>query len=373
MQSLSSKVKFLLVISLCFFLHGGMGITAQTLTDKEFFEVMNLNYPGMEEVKNNVKAGDYQKAKHAFVKHLKERKSPKWFLDWKNVNREKSQRNVNLQEADRYANNELLSCGTWYKFGNKIDWQSNHSPNNYDEWTWQLNRFSHWTVLGKAYWATGDEKYAKAFVKQMNSWVDQCKKPSKSFNGVGSAWRTIEAGIRTLGNWPDAFNYFLSSPSFDDESIIKMVKSFYEHGQHLREHNTANNWLSIEMQGLYTVAVLFPEYKVSKDWREYAIIHLYEEELNQFYPEGAQKELAPSYHTVSLSSIVGAYKLARLNKLQLPKEYVKRLESVYEYYVKVMMPNGKMPAVNDSRWIEVESYLEEAVNLFPEREFRVST
>ena len=357
----------ILLMLLSLFLFEGQEVNAQILTDKTFIQALDLNYPGLEQVKDKVSKGNYTAAKKAFVAHLKTRTSPQWFTDWRDKDKKRNALWVDINEANRYANNELLSCGTWYKFGKNIDWASNHSGNNYDEWTWQLNRLSHWTVLGKAYWTTGDEKYTRAFVQQLNSWIDQCKKPVKSFNGVGSTWRTIDSGIRVLGNWPNAFYYFLSSPSFDDESIFKMVKSFYEHGCHLREHNTANNWLSIEMQGLYTIAVLFPEFKASSNWREYAISRLYEEELNQFYPDGAQKELAPSYHSVSLSSIVGVYKLSKLNNLTLPKEFVNRLESVYEYYVKVMMPNGQMPAVNDSRWIEAEPYLKEAVELFPER------
>lgn len=368
MQHFKPYFRIVILLFLNLLLSEAREVRAQILTDKEFFQSLNLNYPGLEKVNASVAKGDYTAAKKAFVIHLKSRTSPKWYVDWHDFNKPGIRNTkTDLVEADRYASDELLSCGTWYKFKNKIDWTSNHSPNNYDEWTWQLNRFYHWTVLGKAYWATGDEKYAKAFVRQLNSWIDQCALPTKSFNGVGSAWRTIETGIRALGNWPDSYNYFLSSPTFDDESIFKMVKSFYEHGCHLREHNTANNWLTIEMQGLYTIAILFPEFKTSSNWQEYAISRLYEEEVNQFHPDGAQKELAPSYHSVSLSSIVGVYKLAKLNNLSLPKEFVNRLESVYEYYVKVMMPNGQMPAVNDSRWVEAEPFLKEAVELFPDR------
>lgn len=368
MQHFKPYFRLVILLFLNLLLSEAREVRAQILTDKEFFQSLNLNYPGLEKVNASVAKGDYTAAKKAFVIHLKSRTSPKWYVDWHDFNKPGIRNTkADLVEADRYASDELLSCGIWYKFKNKIDWTSNHSPNNYDEWTWQLNRFYHWTVLGKAYWATGDEKYAKAFVRQLNSWIDQCALPTKSFNGVGSVWRTIETGIRALGNWPDSYNYFLSSPTFDDESIFKMVKSFYEHGCHLREHNTANNWLTIEMQGLYTIAILFPEFKTSSNWQEYAISRLYEEEVNQFYPDGAQKELAPSYHSVCLSSIVGVYKLAKLNNLSLPKEFVNRLESVFEYYVKVMMPNGQMPAVNDSRWVEAEPFLKEAVELFPDR------
>ena len=160
---------------------------------------------------------------------------------------------------------------------------------------------------------TGDEKYAKAFVRQMNEWVDQCEIPVARWNGSGSAWRTFETGFRMRENWPNAFFHFLSSPNFDDASIIKMVKSFYDHAIHLRNHPTNNNWLTVEMNGLYTVGALFPEFKEAEEWRTFAATTLYNEEQKQFYPDGAQKELAPGYHALSQSSIVSVYKLAKLN------------------------------------------------------------
>ena len=349
----------------CYASMGGQHLSS----DREFFEALNLDYPGLKQVMKNSEKGDYSTAKHLFVEYLKKRTKPTWSFDWRDRIKSKQEylRIANINEADRYANNELLSCGVWYKFGKTIEWTSNHAPDNYAEWTWQLNRFSYWTDMGKAYWATGDEKYAKAFINQLNSWIDQCAEPSSLYNGVGSAWRTIETGIRALGNWPNAFFYFLSSPSLDDESVIKMLKSFYVHGDHLMEHNTAGNWLAIEMQGLFTLGVLFPEFKEADNWRDYAINRLYEEELKQFYPDGAQMELAPGYHALSLSSIVGVYQLAKLNGINLPEGYVQRLEKAYEYFAKIMLPDGTLPAVNDSDWENASLYLRKANELFPGR------
>ena len=340
------------------------------MTDKDFFDALNLDYPGLQEVRESVNKGNYRRAKDKYVTYIKNRKTPKWYFDWRDFS-SPSNRNPKAKTgyADRYANNELLSCGVWYKFGDKIDWTSNHSGNNYEEWTWQLNRLHCWTTLGEAYWETGNEKYARAFVSQLNSWIDQCPVPTKSWNGVGSAWRTLDAGIRMMGNWPNAFYRFLSSGSFDDESVLKMVKSFYEHGKHLRQHHTerSDNWQAVEMCGLYTVGAMFPEFMEAEEWRTYAVETLYEQEASQFYPDGAQQELAPGYHALSGSSIVSIYKLARLNSYKLPSGFVERLEMSYEYYQKIMLPDGTLPAVNDSKWVDAEKYLKEAYELFPDR------
>ena len=359
--------KYICILFILFFCSNVLG---QKISDVQFFQALNLDYPGLEQVKNTVVKGDFSAAKHQFVEYLRKRTKPQWYIDWHDFYKPATRNpKVWKGDADRYAKNELVSCGIWHNFGDKIDWTSDYSGYVYNEWTWQLNRLYHWTTLGKTYWATGDEKYAKAFVKQLNSWIDQCQIPAKSWNSAGSAWRSLETGIRMLGNWPNSFCYFLPSPSFDDESIIKMMKSFYEHGNHLREHYSKNsdNWLSVEMCGLYTLGVFFPEFKKSAEWRNYAVNTLYYEELNQFYPDGAQVELAPGYHSLSISSIVLVYKLAKLNGLSLPDDYIKRLETAYEYYQKIVMPNGVLPAVNDSKWVETKNFFKEAADLFPDR------
>lgn len=338
----------------------------QTITDIQFFDNLNLDYPGLQKVKSCVNRGDYTNAKKEYVSYLKNRTTPKWYFDWKDFNDPKSRNiNANTSYADKYADNEMLSCGVWHKFGNKIDWTRNYSGDNYSEWTWQLNRHHNWVTMGQAYWETGNEKYAKAFVSQLNSWLNQCHIPDNSGNSIGSPWRTLEAGLRTMGNWPNAFYYFLGSPSFDDESIFKMVMSFYEHGKHLRTYNSSNNWLSIEMNGLYVVGAMFPEFNEAEEWREYASGKLYDEEVNQFYSDGAQVELSPGYHANSATCIVSVYKIASLNGYNLAKDYVDRLEQVYEVYLKLMMPDRLLPAVNDASWVDCHKYLEEGKALFP--------
>ena len=72
-----------------------------------------------------------------------------------------------------------------YSFPNgKIDWHFNatdHTPGeaHNDEWQWQLNRMSFWSDLAVAYRATGDERYAEAFVQELRSWIVQCPVPDQ--------------------------------------------------------------------------------------------------------------------------------------------------------------------------------------------------
>ncbi len=282
---------------------------AQGISDIQFFEAVDLNLSGLEDVKSSFLVKDYSRAKKEYIKYLKSRRSPTWFIDWNANSAVKKRTTVDIEEADRYVKNEMLSCGIWHKFNSSINWKYNPTNNLYNEWTWQLNRHYAWITLGRAYWRTGNEKYAKAFVSQLNSWINQCKRPQDDGNYPGSPWRTLEAGIRMRYSWPYAFHYFLSSPSFDDESLFRMVKSIYEHALFFIDHCVSNQRLSHEMNGLYVIGALFPELKNASKWRSFAAEKLYQEEVMEFYPDGSQKQLSPSYHATNLSCIVSVYQI----------------------------------------------------------------
>lgn len=340
---------------------------APLLSERDFFrERLNLEYAGLERVREAVAQEDLDKARREYVSYLKERTFPRWHFDWK-ARPQEPDPTYNTTTADRYARNELVSVGIWHAFGETIDWSINPTPNDYAEWTWQLSRHSAWVTLGRAYWATGDERYARAFVFQMNSWTTQNPLPKNSGNERGSRWRTIEAGIRASSTWPEAFYRFLSSPSFDDDSIVRMIRSFVEHGDHLSRWPTTGNWLTMEMNGLFHVGVLFPELKDAPTWRETALRRLCDELNEQVYPDGAQIELSSGYHQVSLRNFVAPLLLARLNGLPVPDEYLPRLEKMYDYNLYAAMPNGRLPALNDGDWTNIRPSCAEGFELFPHR------
>lgn len=339
------------------------------LRDEDFFGALDLDLPALAAVKAAVAAGDYPAARAAFVQYLKTRERPRWHFDWRARPRHaRRPEGVDTREADRVVAHVLTSVGVPHQFGPDIDWSINPTPLKYNEWTWQLSRHPFWSTLGRAYWETGDEVYAREFVAQITDWITDNPVPvNDSGNRPGSRWRTIETGIRMFSSWPDCFFRFLSSPSFTDDAVVLMVKSMVEHARHLLAHPTSNNWLAMEMNGLFHVGVLFPEFREAETWRETASRRLYEEMNLQVYPDGAQVELATGYHGVSLNNFVGALRLAELNGITLPGDYAARLEKMYDYYLKLVMPDGLYPALNDAGWGDCRRPLREGAERFPRR------
>ncbi|MBD3183763.1 hypothetical protein GF312_15845 [Candidatus Poribacteria bacterium] len=333
------------------------------MTDQEFFDSLNLDYPGMEKVKEAVSKNDLESAKHEFVNHLRTREKPRWHFDWQE--RPDASENADTEAADRILEHELSSVGVPHKFEGEIDWTLN--PINYREWPWQLNRHPFWVTLGRTYWKTGDEKYAKEFVYQMTHWVENCPVPTMNSGNSSATWRTIEAGIRTSGSWMHAFHYFLSSPSFTHEAVITMVKSFVEHARHLMRWPTGGNWLTMESNGLFHIGTMFPEFKEAEEWRESAIERMYAELDKQVYPDGAQIELTTGYHQVSLRNFVGLMELAKLNEIDMPDDYLDKLEHMYHYNLYASMPNGRLPGLNDGSELSIRRSMREGFRYFSHR------
>ena len=339
------------------------------LDDEAFFQAIALDRPGLEAVRTAVSSNDYPAARRSLAAYYRHRQSPGYYHNWADRPApEDRPTNFDTSAADKVVAHLLVSCGVPHQFGERIDWSINPTKLQYNEWTWQLSRHPFWRTLVDAYWETGREVYAREFVNQMTAWVEDNPVPlNGSGNTTGSRWRTIECGIRTAGAWPDCFFRLLGSPVFTDDAIVTMLKSFCEHARHLRAHPTRNNWLAMEMNGLFHIAVLFPEFKDASEWQVYAAGRLYDEMEIQVYPDGAQVELATGYHHVSLANFLGAYRIAKFNDIALPGDYMQRTERQYAYYVNIMMPDGQMPALNDAGWGDVRSILADGCTHFPHR------
>lgn len=343
---------------------GNAQVEGPRITDSEFFEMLDLDYPGLDKVKAAVSTGDMTVAKHEFAEYLRHRSKPVWPHWLTTFPRGKRTDKTDTIKADRTMQRDLLSVNVYHKYDGIIDWTLN--PINYREWPWQLNRHWFWTDLGQAYLATGEEKYAQEFVYQMTDWVKQCPVPLVNGNNT-ETWRTIEAGIRMAQSWPPAYYMFLHSPSFTDEAIITMVKSCTEHARYLMRWPTVGNWLAMESNGLMHVGVLFPEFKEAADWRKTATDRLYEELDRQVYPDGAQIELSTGYHQVSLKNFARALDVALDNSIEMPTDYVAKMGKMIDYDLNIAMPDGYVPGLNDAGRASIAEWMKMGLYYFPER------
>ena len=261
-----------------------------------------------------------------------------------------------------------------HDFGPRIDWSCNPMDKGETktvEWNAKLNRCFHFSPLINAYWQTGDDKYAHELAEQMNGWIeDNPVLLFRSGNGpYHYAWETLNTGIRMHNTWPEALFRCLDSPSFTDDIIVNIMKSTVEHVRHLQRWPSKGNWLTAESYGVYVAGLMFPEFKDAKSWRLYAIDKLHTQLSEEVYPDGVQFELALGYNTWTLNEFLGAYETALLNGMdgEFPDDYKSLLEKMYEYLMKISMPDGQGFAMNDAGNQNVRGQLVKGYQLFPHR------
>ncbi|MBA7510563.1 Heparin-sulfate lyase [subsurface metagenome] len=225
---------------------------------------------------------------------------------------------------------------------------------------WELSRFQHLSVLGQAYWLTGDEKYAREFVGQVSDWIDD----NKSKFGVN--WRcTMDVAMRVC-NWILGYYYFKDSPEITDEFLLKFLKSLYQHGRHIMsnlewsETLTSNHYLS-DIVGLLYLGVLFPEFKEVKKWREFGIKGPIKEMEKQVYPDGCDFEASTCYHRLVLELFFFSTLLVVINdsgfsgenyreitEKVFGKKYTERFYKMFEAVLYLLKPDGRMPQFGDN-------------------------
>jgi len=372
-QHLIETCRLLLPLSLL----GLVASSTLAVPDTRGTDVLNaldLTQPELSIVAKAMQVNDQPAALKAFASYLRNRTNVHWRENPDGS--EKTPLRFSQAVADAAVEGRVKGglVAPIYPFPKgEIDWHFNATehtpelaPNN--EWMLQLNRMEFWKDMAGAYAATGDERYALAFVRQFRSWIAQCPVPDHAENGGDSTWRTIEAGIRAGWNWPDVFLTFLHSPSLNDDDLIAMVASFLDHGRYLRANQTRFNWLTMEMSGLYTVGTLLPEFREAAEWRTYSENRMIEEAKRQFLPDGAQVELSTGYQNVAIDNTLQIAKVARWNgrETELSPSYVGTLEKGYDWQMALLAPTRVPPKFNDS-W-ENGGVFQRAVQFYPKRE-----
>ncbi|MCB9555198.1 MAG: alginate lyase family protein [Deltaproteobacteria bacterium] len=350
--------------------------TRSLVADPSFFG--ELDYQGfgvLAPVQNAVSRGDYAAARRGLADYYRTRLSPAWYIDPLNP----QGLTFNQAAADKAEQGTVTVVGYTYSFPNGvIDWGYNatqHDPGvaPTGEWTFQLNRMYFWTNLAKARLLSNNTAYGKALAAQIRGWIDTQPRPTAG--SPSNTWRTIEAGIRLSQSWAHTWYAFQTSPEFTDDTRISMLKSFLEQGQYLRAflqqfaatNVWPSNWRIFELHGLFTVGSIFPEFKASKEWREFAGRGLTAAIDQQLLADGAQYELTPSYHWIVVESGRRIYEEAKLtgSASALGANFLAPIRRGYEYLIKIATPFGGVPEINDTFQLDVGVELTKATALFP--------
>lgn len=283
-----------------------------------------------------------------------------------------------MKTADEVVENIFVFRFPWdmertnvpVRFDGDIDW--NHIPAQDEEWAYMLNRHRYWIALGQAYAVTKDEKYAEAFCRQLDDWIERNPAPPSPTRAT-LTWRTIEAGLR-CENWIEAFQYMKKSPHFTPQLFAKMLCSLHEHGQYIAAGfdgwKSISNWGVLENHGLFSLSVFAQEFLCAASWRVLSMERLKETARMQVRQDGMHWEQSPMYHNEVLHCYLDSLIIARNHGIKLDASIVDTAYKMLKADLYLAKPNHRQPMHGDSDDNDLRDLLTAGAVYFEETTFK---
>lgn len=210
---------------------------------------------------------------------------------------------------------------------------------------WELNRHQHFFTLGVAYWLTGNEDYANAFVKQILGWMEQ------NPPGMGINWLSnLEVSFRTI-SWIWAFHFFKDSENFTNDIFKDATKFLFAHGKHLETYLSTyyspNTHLTGEALGLYYLGTQFPFFERAKHWRELGAKILTDELDKQVHDDGVYFEQSTWYQRYTVDFYLHFLILKGINGEPTDQHLLTKTQSAIDFLMFATRPDGTTPHIGD--------------------------
>jgi uncharacterized heparinase superfamily protein len=212
---------------------------------------------------------------------------------------------------------------------------------------WELSRAQHLTTIGQAYWLTGDERYPREFVAEVDDWIAQ------NPLGFGVNWAcAMDVALRAV-SWMWALYFMGGAAACRDGSFrLRFARSMFMHGEFIaRNLETSdingNHYLS-DAIGLVFLGVLFKDTVEGRAWLELGRRILVAEIAAQIYPDGVDHEASTPYHRLVLELFLTGYLLLEKAGAAVPVNCWSRLERMLEFVAAYTKPDGSIPLVGDA-------------------------
>jgi len=259
-------------------------------------------------------------------------------------------------------------CDGWFRYfesqrvelGQQVDWHQNPFSqqrlpdaghwSEIDEFgaddiklIWEPNRFAFVYPLVRAYWRTGDQRYAERFWQLLNGWAEQ-NSPQQ-----GSNWKCGQEVALRMMAWCFAMYGFADCPSSDSAALTKLLRMVAASATRIAANiqyalSQKNNHGISEAAGLFTAGILFPELSHSQYWRQLGRRHLQNLATELIYQDGAFSQHSANYHRVMLQLYTWCLNLGERNDCRLSDDVYRRVAAAAEFLYQIQdEPSGGLP------------------------------
>lgn len=320
------------------------------------FEQLNLDYPGLEKVKQYYEAGENYLAASALLEYYRMRSNVEnpnlSLIDVITTTAEKEKADYALEYCFA-SSNFVDKNGKPFsiKKDGVLDWTIVPSGVTSGEYQKQLHRHQWFIPQGKAYRETGDEKYVASWIEVYGDWIVQNPKPEAGPIDEGPWWQLQVA--HRVSDQVQLLEYFKPASNFTPEWLTTFLTSFAEQADFLHDYpyTKSGNILITQANALTDAGILMPEFKRAQNWLDKGY-EIYNAEIdNQFFSDGWHKEMSLQYHTDVMDSYYNMIAFYQTNNLasKISPDFIAKLRKPAEVLMHLTYPNYFRKAKNDSQ------------------------
>ena len=335
----------------------------------DVFSKLNLDYPGLEKVKQHYEAGEHYLAAKELLEYYR------WRGNVVNpaVPLYVTASVVDINKADQALDYRFCVAkfvetegdtddkDVYYSFKNNsdgtINWGYKPDVEGVDrEFLYQQHRHQWMEPQAKTYAYTKNEAYFNNWVDVYSSWMAKYPCPNAPFDDPkiynlepGYEWKALQPAERVLSQL-NIIPCYLNSPNFTPEWLTTVLNAFAESVEMIRmNYISEGNIRATQGQAVVSAGILMPEFKNAEQWVTEGLQTMNMDE--QFLSDGVHVDLDLSYHIAAISDYMEVYNLAKANNRLdiLPSGYIEKLTNAVSFVKDMIYPNYTIDNFNDTR------------------------
>ena len=323
----------------------------------EIFNLINLDYPGLEHAKRFYEEGDLYNAAYQMLSYYRQRSIINPVISMLAP----SATSAAIAIADdatkegeyRFVVSDYKDAeGKNYSFlkDGKLVWDIPEEMEKESQFKSQIHRHQWMLHQARVYKATGDSKYVKAWIEVYFDWLKNF--PCGEGKTYDDAWWALQPATRAYDQM-SIFNYYVGAEEFTPEVLTNFLVAFHTHIKNITlnwyETATSNIRLAQE-QTVFTAGVLMPEFKDAPSWYQAGKEAVTAQVHNQFNEDGVHNEFDLGYHIGAVANFYEIYKVAQVNAKSedLPSDFLPSLRNAANFVKDIMYPDYSMEIINDT-------------------------